>query len=337
MDRLPPFVLHRPTTVADAAALLAAPGARPLAGGTDLLPNLRRGLDRPRALVELGAIAGIGAIEGLDGGIAIGAGTTLAALAADRRCSGAYAAIAEAALAVAAPAHRNAATVGGNLCQDTRCVFYNQSAWWRAANAGCLKRDGTVCHVAPQGQRCHAAYSGDLAPALIALSGDVELVSARATRRMPLAAFYRDDGADHLALARGELLARVLVPSAAPGTRSGYRKARVRGAIDYPLAGAAIALVGDATRIVDLAVAVTGTDARPFRVEGTDAFVGKRVDASLLDALGKLVARQVSPMRTTATPAHHRRRVAAVLAERLLRELAGVPSTADERGAGASS
>nr|HET7860709.1 FAD binding domain-containing protein [Caldimonas sp.] len=326
MDRLPSFALHRPTNLADAAAWLAAKGARPLAGGTDLLPNLRRGLDRPQALVELAGIAGFDAIEDRAGGIAVGAGATLAALARDRRCSGAYAAIAEAANAVAAPAHRNAATVGGNLCQDTRCVFYNQSAWWRAANAGCLKRGGTVCHVAPQGQRCHAAYSGDLAPALIALGADVELVSVRATRRVPLAALYCDDGAGHLALAPDELIVRVLVPDATPAARSGYRKARVRGAIDFALAGVAIALVVDGATIVELAVALTGTNASPFRLEGIDALLGRDADdARVLAELGKLVTKQARPMRTTATAANHRRQVAAALAQRLLRELAVAP------------
>ncbi|MEO7115357.1 MAG: FAD binding domain-containing protein, partial [Caldimonas sp.] len=158
MERLPPFALRRPANVADAATWLAEAGARPLAGGTDLLPNLRRGLGRPTTLVELGGIAGFNAIRRVADGIEIGAGVTLAALAADAGLGDvglddSRAAVGEAARAVAAPTHRNAATIGGNLCQDTRCVFYNQSEWWRAANRWCLKHGGTTCHVAPQGSR----------------------------------------------------------------------------------------------------------------------------------------------------------------------------------------
>ena len=325
MSALPAFTLQRPASLAEALSLLAAPDARLLAGGTDLLPNLRHGLEQPRTLIDLGAIAGLEAIDfGADGGLVLGARVTLAQLAAETRLdAGAWRAIAEAARAVAAPQHRNAGTVGGNLCLDTRCVFYNQSAWWRAANDYCLKRGGDTCHVAPQGAHCHAAFSGDLAPALIALDAEVELVSAGATRRLPLAALYRDDGAAHLTLAPGELLARVRLPRAAAGMRSGYRKARVRGSIDFPLAGVAIALTLDGPLLARLRVALTGTNSQPLALEGTEALLGREPDATLLAALGKLVGKQVSPMRTTATPSNYRRQVASVLAQRLLRELAG--------------
>ena len=330
MDRLPEFRLHRPVELGDALQLIAQPGARVLAGGTDLLPNLRRGLERPATLVDLGAIAGLAEIAFDGDGLAIGAGVTLARLAADPRIDGPYRAIAEAARAVAGPQHRQAATVGGNLCLDTRCVFYNQSAWWRAANDFCLKRGGRTCHVAPQGRRCHAAFSGDLAPALIALDAEVERVSMHGRQRTPLADLYRDDGAAHLGLEAGELIVGVHVPRPARSLRSGYRKARVRGAIDFPLAGVAIALQMQGARIVALRVALTGTNSNPLRLAGTEAFLGGTVDAGLLGALARLIARQTSPMRTTATPSNYRRRVASVLAGRLLQSLAG-PATEEER------
>jgi 4-hydroxybenzoyl-CoA reductase subunit beta len=328
MSALPAFTLQRPRSLAEAATLLAAPGARLLAGGTDLLANLRRGLEQPATLVDLGGVAGLDQIAFDDaGGLAIGAGVSLARLAAESRLdTHAWRVIAEAAREVAAPQHRSAATVGGNLCLDTRCVYYIQSDWWRAAIEYSLKRGGDTCHVAPQGGRCHAAFSGDLAPALIALEAEVELVSARATRRIALAALYRDDGAAHLTLEPGEVLARVQVPRAAPGTVTGYRKARVRGSIDFPLAGVAMALRMDGARIAALRVALTGTNAHPLVLQGTDALLGREIDADLLAALTKLVAKQVSPMRTTATPSNYRRQVAGVLAQRLLRELAGMPA-----------
>ena len=175
------------------------------------MPNLRRGLESPPLLVDLGAVQGRAEIEfSTDAGLRLGAGVTLAQLAADTRLAGRWQAIGEAARAAAGPGHRTVATLGGNLCLDTRCVFYNQSEWWRQANAYCLKRGGDTCHVAPQGQRCHAAFSGDLAPALMVLGAEVEWLSCRGhapPRRWP--SCYRDDGAAHLTPERDEVLVRV--------------------------------------------------------------------------------------------------------------------------------
>ena len=331
MDRLPPFELRRPMNLAEAAAMLADhPAARLLAGGTDLLPNLRRGIDRPTPLIELGGVRDLGDITLDSAGLTIGAGVTLSQLVADRRVALHWPALSQAASSIAAPGHRNAATVGGNLCLDTRCVFYNQSEWWRAANDHCLKRGGAVCHVAPQGQRCHAAFCGDLAPALLVFGAEVELVASHGTRRMPLAELYRDDGAAHLAIARDEVLARVTLQAPAAALRSGYRKARTRASTDFPLAGVACALALRDGCVTQLRIALTGTNTRPFLVEGVDALTGRPVDSAMLAALGKLVQKQASPARTTVTPSHYRRQVASVLAQRLLRELA------DEAGVDAS-
>jgi 4-hydroxybenzoyl-CoA reductase subunit beta len=322
MERMPAFAVERPTSIAEAAALLASEsGARLLAGGTGLLPNLRRGIERPAMLVDLGAVHDFASIAFTDEGLSLGAGVTLSQLAGDGRVAYGYRAVAEAARTVAGPSHRSVATVGGNLCLDTRCVFYNQSEWWRAANEYCLKRGGEVCHVAPQGKHCHAAFSGDLAPALLVLGAEVELFATRGTRRMELSALYRDDGAAHLTIAADELLARVLVRTPPAGLVSGYRKARVRGAIDFPLAGVACALSIRDGELALLRVALTGTNSQPIVLAGTDALLGRPVGADMLSSLAKLVQKQVSPMRTTVTQSNYRRQVAAVLAQRLVREL----------------
>ncbi|MCM2252797.1 MAG: 4-hydroxybenzoyl-CoA reductase subunit beta [Ramlibacter sp.] len=325
MHPLPEFTLERPASLAEAAQLLErAPAARLIAGGTDLLPNLRRGLERPPLLVDLSGVAGLAAIEQApDGSVDLGAGLTLAALTTDAVVASRLPALAEAARAAAGPGHRSAATLGGNLCQDTRCVYYNQSEWWRAANNYCLKRGGDTCHVAPQGARCHAAFSGDLAPVLLALGAQVELLSARGRRWLALAELYRDDGAAHLTLEAGELLARVRVPAAAPGLVCGYRKARVRASMDFPLAGVAVALAMEQGRVASLAVALSGTNSHPLLLSGTAALAGQAVDEALLRSVGKLVQQQVSPMRSTTTPSNYRRQVASALTQRLLRELAG--------------
>jgi len=328
MNGLPEFTLQRPGTAREAASLLAA-GARLIAGGTDLLPNLRRGLEQPAQLVDLSSLAGLDAIELRNGELVIGAGVTLARLATDPLVAQHLQALAEAARSVAGPGHRSAATLGGNLCQDTRCVYYNQSEWWRASNGWCLKRGSDTCHVAPQGDRCHAAFSGDLAPALLAAGTDLEIATLLGTRRMPLDELYRDDGASHLTLAKGEFVSAVRITANAPARRSGYRKARARAAMDFPLAGVAAALSLHDGEIVDIAVALSGTNSRPILLQGLDACVGQRVDDTLLAAIGKRVQQQASPMRSTATPSNYRRQVAAVLAQRLVRELAAMESAAD--------
>ncbi len=324
MDRLAPFVLQRPASLAEALALLERdPAARAIAGGTDLVANLRHGLGAPAVLVDVTALPGMDAIEATaDGGWTLGANVTLAKLIGDPRLAAALPALHEAAASVAGPSHRTVATLGGNLCVDTRCVFYNQSAWWRAANDFCLKHGGQTCHVAPQGSRCHAAYSGDTAPALIALAAQVEIAGPAGTRRLPLENLYVDDGAAPFALARGELVVRVHVPAQPPGARSGYRKARARGAIDFPLAGVAACVRMAEGRLALLRIALTGTNSHPLLLADTDAFVGSAVDEPLLAALAKRVQKQVAPMRTTAMSSHWRRVVASVLARRLVTELA---------------
>lgn len=323
MRSMPEFELQRPASMAEAAALLAAkPGARLLAGGTDLLPKMRRGVERPPVLIDLGMVHQSARIACTGVGLSLDAGVTLSRLAQDASVARDYAAIAEAARTIAGPGHRSVATVGGNLCLDTRCVFYNQSEWWRASNGYCLKRGGEVCHVAPQGTHCHAAYCGDLAPALLALGAEVEIFASRGIRCAPLAEIYREDGAAHLTIGADEVVARLLVPPPSAGLVSGYRKARARGAIDFPLAGTACALVVRGGALAELRVALTGTNSRPFVLDDTQALLGRPVDAETLAILGKLVQRQVSPMRTTVTQANYRRQVAAVLTQRLVRDLA---------------
>ncbi len=323
MERLAPFTLHKAGTAAQAAALLASvPGARIIAGGTDLLPNLRRGIGAPPALIDVSAIADFGAVTCGAQGWHLGAGVTLAALAADAAMARELPALAQAAASVAGPGHRSVATLGGNLCLDTRCVFYNQSEWWRRSNDYCLKHGGETCHVAPQGKRCHAAFSGDVAPALIALDAAAQIAGSKGTRTLPLADLYADDGAASLRLATDELLVAVRIPPQPAGARSGYRKARIRGAMDFPLAGVAARATFDGGRLSSLRLALTGTNSRPLLLAGTDALCGAPVDEAMSTALGKRIGKQVSPMRTTVTASNYRRQVAIVLAQRLLRDLA---------------
>jgi 4-hydroxybenzoyl-CoA reductase subunit beta len=310
------FCVERPGDVAAALRLGAVPGSQYLAGGTDLIVNLRRGHGSPQMLIDVTDIAELQGLECTEQGARIGAGVRLATLCVHAALRGRYPALGAAAAAVAGPGHRNLATVGGNLCVDTRCVYYNQSEWWRAANGYCLKRAGSVCHVAPQGQSCRAAYSGDLAPALLVHGAEVEVAGPDGRRRLPLASLYRDDGKDHLAMAAGELLVAVHLP--ATRLRSAYHKARLRQAVDFPLAGVAMSLALGEGLITELHVAVTGTNPRPLLIDATAGLHGLQPDERAAQRLGKLVQSQVQPVRTTSSAPHYRRMVAAGMARRLL-------------------
>ena len=324
MNALHELRFVRPASLDEAARELAADGAQALAGGTDLLPNLRRGLGAPRTLVDLCAVAGLDGIERrADGSLRLGAMVTLAALAGDAGLRADWPALARAANLVAGPTHREAATLGGNLCQDTRCVFYNQSEWWRSGNGYCLKYRGDTCHVVVKSDRCYATYHGDVAPALIVLGAEAEIVGAAGTRTIPLADLFREDGADRLTLAPGEWLAAVVVP--APGRwRAAYEKARVREAFDFPLAGVAVALARDGDRLAGLRVAITGTNSAPLAVP-TDSFVGARWDDATAQALVKAVRTTSNVLATTVATVRYRRRMLQALTKKLVDELWALP------------
>ncbi|WP_284619113.1 4-hydroxybenzoyl-CoA reductase subunit beta [Aquabacterium humicola] len=310
----------RPSSVDDATRALAESGAQALAGGTDLLPNLRRGIGAPLVLVDLGAVAGLAGIDVQpDGSLRLGAATTLAALAGHPSVRADWPVLAKAASLVAGPTHREAATLGGNLCQDTRCVFYNQSDWWRAGNGWCLKYRGDKCHVVVKSDRCYATYHGDVAPALIALDAGVEIAGPGGMRTLPLAALYVEDGRQRLTLSSGEWLTAVVVPPSA-GWRADYAKARIRDAVDFPLAGAAVALRRDGHRIAGLRVAITGTNSAPLVVP-TLGVVGATWDAESAAVLAKAVQATANVLATTVAPVRYRRRMLLALVRRLVDEL----------------
>ncbi len=323
MEYLPDFELHRPTSVEEAIGIATdIEGARYLAGGSDLIVNVRRGIEEPTALIDLTAIAALQGTGESDDGVSIGAGTTLAALAADARIRDRYPAVAEAAAAVAGPTHQVYSTLGGNLCLDTRCIYYNQSEWWRSSNDYCLKHRGEICHVAPGGKHCFAAFSGDVAPALLVHDAEIEITGPDGARRQPLTELYSADGLDHLTLGPGELLTTVHLAKPKGSPRSAYAKARIRGSIDFPLAGAAVLLVVADGVIRDIKVALTAAGPAPVLVAGTEALVGKALDETTLEALRELTRRQARPMQTTTVSPWYRRRVVAALAVKLARRLA---------------
>ena len=274
-------------------------------------------------LVDLSGLAGFDAVDDeADGGAMLGAGLTLAAIANDATIAARWPALAEAAQAAAAPGHRSAATLGGNLCQDTRCVFYNQSEWWRASNDYCLKRGGDTCHVAPTGQAlpCRVQRRPGAGAAGTGRAGRAAI--ARGERWLPLAQLYRDDGAAHLTLEPGELLSRVRVPRRGrePRAATARRGFAARSTSRWPPSRWHWRWRAGASRRWRSPCRAPTPTRCCWRAP--HELAGLPVDDALVARVGKLVAQQVSPMRSTATPSNYRRQVATALVQRLLREMA---------------
>jgi 4-hydroxybenzoyl-CoA reductase subunit beta len=295
-------------------------GAQALGGGTDLLPNLRRGLGEPSTLVDLSAVGELAGVALLsDGSLRIGAGTSLEAIAEHAAIRAGWPVVASAAALVAGPTHRVAATLGGNLCQDTRCVFYNQSEWWRSGNGYCLKHKGDKCHVVVKSDRCYATYHGDVAPALMVLDAEVEIQGPAGQRRLPLRQLFQEDGAKRLTLAPGEILTALRVPPAG-GWRADYVKVRIRDAIDFPLAGIAVALKREGDRIAGLRLAITGTNSAPLMVP-TDALVGASWNEAAAETLVQSVRKTSNVLLTTVAVVKYRRRVLLAMTRKMVNEL----------------
>ena len=335
MDALPEFTVVRPRTLNELLAARAAHAdSRLLGGGTDLVVNIRRGIVAPPVLIDANGVAELRAISADARALEIGASVTLAELAAHPDVVRYYPVVAQAAGHIAGPTQRNMGTVGGNLCLDTRCIFYNQSEFWRDANHHCLKTTGDICHVAPKSRGvCFATFSGDLTPALLTLDAEIDLAGPAGRRTMPLGDLYigyarqdepvtetNGDGKYFLSLRQGEIVTGVRARNT-PGLRSAYDKIRIRRSIEYPVTGVAVALRREGDKLMDLRVAFTGTNPRPVRLAGTAELCGGALDARVLASLDALVRDQIMAMKTTFTPGHYRRRVAGILARRLLQRL----------------
>lgn len=230
----PNFSFEAPDTLSDLVALAAAPNARIVAGGTDLLPSVKHRLFTPDVVVSLSRVGELRGIVDSDGELLIGAGTTLRDVARHGEVLGRYPALAEACRTVATSTIQGMATLGGNVMLDTRCLYYNQPAGWREAIGGCLKADGSVCHVAPNGRGCYAAQSADTVPVLWLYGARLRLASVGGTRDVALSDVFDVDGRTWLRIQPGEVLTHIVLPAAPAGTVV-HRKLRARGAIDYAL------------------------------------------------------------------------------------------------------
>lgn len=322
---LPEFKLLRPRTFEEAIEHLAKhhDDVRVLAGGTDLIPSMRQKLFDPEYVLDLRGISELKGIHAHEDGATIGALTTLSAVERSKFLREHYPVLTEAAATVASPVLRNMGTIGGNICLDTRCLWYNQSLTWRKGCGFCIKKDGDLCHVAPGGTKCWAVFSGDTPPALLCLHAEIEIASSAGTRRIPLQDFYTGLGDDYRKLKSNELVTRIFLPKSSAGFRGVYRKLRVRGSIDYPLAGVAVAMKRSNGHIADARVAITAVNPAPMLVSAASEMLnGKVLDEVLAEAVGDLAAKTAKPLTTSALTPEYRREMIRVFTRRVIRAAA---------------
>jgi 4-hydroxybenzoyl-CoA reductase subunit beta len=326
MLRLPRFRYLRPKTAREAARMAAdqGRGAMFVAGGTDLFPKLKR------RQFEVDTVIGLEFLprEVSAGGdeTVVGAGVTLAAAAVDPHLTGVLAGYAQAAGLVSSPPLRNAGTIGGNLCVDTRCNYYDMTYEWRKAAGFCIKKDGDICLVAPSSPRCWAVSSSDTAPMAIALGGLVTLQGPDGERELPVAALYQDDGIDYMAKQPHEVVTALRLPSAR-GMRSAYVKLRRRGSIDFPIAGAAVALELDGDVVTGCRIVLSAVASHPLESPAAEEFLrGRRLDGETIREAAEIAAKPAKPLDNADLSHFWRKRMVRVVVEQAIQQ------TIDQQG-----
>jgi len=317
---LPGFKLLRPRTIEEAIKHLLehSKDLQILAGGTDLLPSMKQKLFTPGHVMDIRGIEEINGIQVRPGvGVEIGALTPLSVIEDSEFIRRNYRVLHEAVKTVASPILRNMGTLGGNICLDTRCVWYNQSLQWRRSCGFCIKKDGDLCHVAPGGKKCWAAFSGDTPPALLCLGAELEIVGPVGVRRMAIKDFYTNVGDARMRLEPHEMITRVFLPESTAGWKGSYMKLRIRGSIDYPLAGVAVALKQDGGPVESARLAITAVNPAPLLVAAVEhALIGKRVDEQTATVVAELAAKAAKPLTTSALTPEYRREIVKVYAKR---------------------
>lgn len=317
MRALHDFEYVEPQSLEQAAQILERVG-RPsmlIAGGTDLMPSMRQGLFAPKVVVSLRAIDALRDITWDENrGLSIGALATLRSVELSTQISRRFPVIAHAASLIASPTIRRTATVGGNLCLDTRCWYYNQYDEWRSCTTPCLKMGGEFCKASPGGKarKCFATFSADLAPVLVALDARVTLLSIRGERTLALRDFYTGDGARPNDRQDGEIITQVTVPKEKTAHRGVYLKHRMRGSIDYPTAAVALTLrpTADPRAFEDVRLVISGVVTQPLPVKGVGELLdGKALTEALIDEAASLAKKVAIPVANTAGERRHRKHV----------------------------
>lgn len=332
MMRLPWFGYEAPRSIPEAARILATegPNAMLIAGGTDLLPNMKRRQQTPRTLVSLRHVDEMKKVRN-GNGLTLGSGLTLTQLVRLDMVRDQYRGLWQAASQVATVHLRNMGTLGGNLCLDTRCNYYNQNYEWRKAIDFCMKKDGDICWVATASKRCVAASSTDCAPALMSLGATVRLVSSAGERTLLLADLYRNDGIEYLTRRPDEILTEVML-SDARSWKSTYWKLRRRGAFDFPVLGVAAAakLARDGT-VEEARIALGAVSSHPLLTRAGEFLAGKRLTDEVIAEAGAMVASRAKPMDNADFDVYWRKRVVGEFVAYALLEIRGDDMSAVRR------
>ncbi len=326
MHRLTRFEYHAPVTVEEAVSLLAGHGeaARLVAGGTDMLVAMKHRLCTPEHLINLASVPELD-FMGYDetAGLCIGPAVSLARLSESPLIRDKYPALVEAASKVGSVQVRNQGTIGGNLCLDTRCWYYNQSAYWRKSRPPCHKTGGDVCHVVPGSRKCFAVYSGDTAPVLMVLGAEVKLVRKGGERTIPVSELYTGDGLCPNAIAADEIITEVSIPAPADGSGAAYVKLRLRDEVDFPILGVAAAISIEKGVCNRASVVLNAVAPSPFEVpEAGEILAGKRPDGEVVEEVAQTAYKLAHPVPNTAGTPEYRRRMVPTLVKHAIHKAA---------------
>lgn len=323
--RIPRFEYHAPETIDKAFGLLKKLGEKAslAAGGTDILVSMKQRLITPEHVISLSGISGMDRIF-FDSRkrLIIGARVSLTQLSRSPLLRDHYPAIARAAYLVATGQIRNMATLGGNICQNTRCRYYNRTYEWQKTVIPCFKRGGNICHVVKNSKRCFAVYQGDLAPAIIALNGKVTLTSPEGTKQMPLEEIFTGDGKAPFNMSHNTILTDIEIPASGVPHLSLYRKYRIRDGVDYPLAGVAIGLQRNGDGINTMRICITGTWSSPVLVKDVEKLIaGNDLTRTNIKKLAEAAFNAVHPLDNAEDTPVHRREMVRLMVEEMLTEL----------------
>jgi 4-hydroxybenzoyl-CoA reductase subunit beta len=323
--KLPEFELVQPRSLQEACSILGEHDRKAviLAGGTAMMVGLRYRLSKPDVVVDLKGLTALDYVgQNESGGFAIGSMVTLETLEKSPLLSNKHASLARVAQLVAIPSIRHKATIGGNLCLDTRCIYYNQSEFWRSGIGACFKRGGDICHAVEKGRRCQAVYQGDLGPVLIALGAEVKIVSVSGEKIVPLAQFFTGRGEKPNILEPDEILAEVRIPSSGYGATGAYEKLRVREGMDFPMAGVAVMVKRIRSGTIEQAKMVLGAvGSSPIEVpKAAGLLEGQKPTDDLLQRVSREVVDRAQPVGNLIMDSGYRKKMVGVLAKRALRK-----------------
>ncbi len=327
--RLPDFELIQPHSLEEACSTLEKHDRKAviLAGGTALMVGLRYRLSKPGVVVDLKGLTGLGFVSRSgSGGLVIGSMVTLETIEKSPLVLNECPPLGQAARLVAVPSVRHGATLGGNLCLDTRCIYYNQSEFWRSGLKACFKRGGNICHAVEKGRRCQAVYQGDLGPVLIALGAAVKLVSTKGEKIVPLAEFFTGRGEKPNVLKPDEILVEIRIQPLGRGAAVAYEKLRVREGMDFPMAGVAVQVKRNQDATIEQAKVVLGAvGSSPIEVpKAAGLLEGQKPTDDLLQSVSREVMDRAQPVGNLAMQASYRRKMVGVLVRRALRRALGM-------------